>query len=166
MSVDDTNQNKEIMAEIEEAIENTKEDFIIMGDFNGHVGFLRNHHMNKNGELLCNLIVKHTLVLLNGHPECEGEITWEQRGRKSVIDYILVNKNMHAKFISMIIDEDREFCDLSDDNLMTAVFQGSERCGEIFVRKDSSESTYYIKINDETKAAFMDTVRNNINKIR
>ena len=80
MSVDDTNQNKEVMEEIEKAIENTKEDFIIMGDFNGHVGFLENHPMNKNGELLCNLIDKHTLVLLNGHPECEGEITWEQRG--------------------------------------------------------------------------------------
>ena len=110
MSVDDTNQNKEIMEEIE----NTKDDFIIMGDFNSHVGFLENHPMNKNGELLCNLIDKHTLVLLNGHPECEGEITWEQRGRKSIIDYILVNKNMHEKFISMVIDEDREFCDLSD----------------------------------------------------
>ena len=38
MSVDDTNQNKEIMAVIEKAIEFTKEDFIIMafmGDFNG-----------------------------------------------------------------------------------------------------------------------------------
>ena len=162
MSVDDTNQNKEIMEEIEKAIENTKEDFIIMGDFNGHVGFLGNHPMNKNGELLCNLIDKHTLVLLNGHPECEGEITWEQRGRKSVIDYILVNKNMHEKFISMVIDENREFCDLSDHNLMTAVFQGSKRCGKTFVRKHSSESTY-MKINDETKAAFMDTVRNNIN---
>ena len=95
-------------------------------------------------------------------PECEGEITWEQRGRKSVIDYILVNKNMHEKFIPMVIDEDREFCDLSDHNLMTAVFQGSKRCGKTFVRKHSSESTY-MKINDETKAAFMDTVRNNIN---
>ena len=66
MSVDDTNQNKEIMEEIEKAIENTKEDFIIMGDFNGHVGkILGNHPMNKNGELLCNLIDKHTLIL--GH---------------------------------------------------------------------------------------------------
>ena len=45
---------------------------------------------------------------------------------------------------------------------MTAVFQGSKRCGKTFVRKHSSESTY-MKINDETKAAFMDTVRNNIN---
>ena len=77
------------------------------------VGFIGNHPMNKNGELLCNLIDKHTQVLLNGHPECEGEITWEQRGRKSVIDYILVNKNMHENFISMVIDEDRKFCDLS-----------------------------------------------------
>ena len=69
---------------------------------------------------------------------------------------------MHEKFISMVIDENREFCDLSDHNLMTAVFQGSKRCGKTFVRKHSSESTY-MKINDETKAAFMDTVRNNIN---
>ena len=48
MTVDDTNQNKEIMEEIEKAIENTKEDFIIMGDFNGHVGFLGNHPMMEN----------------------------------------------------------------------------------------------------------------------
>ena len=75
MSVDSTLQNKTIMKEIESIIEDTQESYMILGDFNGHLGFLGPHPMNKNGELLYNLIDKHNLILLNGHPECTGEIT-------------------------------------------------------------------------------------------
>ena len=35
--------------------------------------------MNKNGDMMLDLIDKYNLILLNGHPECKGEITWQQR---------------------------------------------------------------------------------------
>ena len=53
-------------------IENTK-NYIILGDFNGHTGFLGPQSMNKNGDMMLDLI------LLNGHPDGKGEITWQQR---------------------------------------------------------------------------------------
>ena len=117
MSVDNIVQNKNNMKEIESIINDIQGSYMILGDFNGHLGFLGPHQMNKNGELLYNLIDKHNLILLNGHPECTGEITWEQKNKRSVIDYILVNKDMHESFISMNIDESKEVFDLSDHNI-------------------------------------------------
>ena len=78
MSVDNIVQNKNNMKEIESSINDIQGSYMILGDFNGHLGFLGPHQMNKNGELLYNLIDKHNLILLNGHPECTGEITWKQ----------------------------------------------------------------------------------------
>ena len=50
--------------------------YIILGDLNGHTGFLGPHTMNKNGEAMLDFIYKYNLILLNGHAECLGEITW------------------------------------------------------------------------------------------
>ena len=52
--------------------------------------------------------------MLNGHADCKGEITWEQRNRKSVIDYIIINKSLHNNFECMKIDEDKLEFDLSE----------------------------------------------------
>lgn len=62
------------------------------------------------------------MILLNGNVRCNGETTWESRGLKSAIDFILVNQDMYSKFINMIIDEEREKYDLSDHNRMSALF--------------------------------------------
>ena len=45
--------------------------------------------MNKNGDMMLDLIDKNNLILLNGHPECKGENTWQQRERKITIDYLI-----------------------------------------------------------------------------
>ena len=41
-----------------------------MGDFNGHIGFLGLQPINKNGELMLDLIDNNNLILLNGHADC------------------------------------------------------------------------------------------------
>ena len=35
--------------------------------------------MNKNGELMLDLIDDNNLILLNGYADCIGEITWQNR---------------------------------------------------------------------------------------
>ena len=161
MSVDNIMQNKNNMKEIESIINDIQGSYMILGDFNGHLGFLGPHQMNKNGELLYNLIDKHNLILLNGHPECTGEITWEQKNKRSVIDYILVNKNMHENFISMNIDDNKEEFDLSDHNLLTATFHRKTGHGNKRDGKQSNKITY-MKITEDSKRKFLRTIHQNV----
>ena len=55
--------------------------------------------MNKNGKLMLDFAEENSLIILNGHTECNGTITWESRGRQSVIDYILINNEMPKQFM-------------------------------------------------------------------
>ena len=97
-------------------------NYINLGDFNGHIGFLGPQPMNKNGELMLDLIDNNNLILLNGHADCKGEVTWQQREGKSTLDYLMVDKEMHQRFKKMIIDEQKDEFDLSDHNMLTATF--------------------------------------------
>ena len=42
--------------------------------------------MNKKGGMMLDLIDKNNLIILNGHPECKVEISWQQRERNGTID--------------------------------------------------------------------------------
>ena len=68
------------------------------------------------------LVDKNNLILLNGHPECKDEITWQQRECKSTIDYSIIDTELHQRFEKMTIDEQKEEFDLSDHNMLTATF--------------------------------------------
>ena len=85
------------------------------------IGFLGPQPMNKNGKLMLDLIDNNNLILLNGHADCKGEITWQQR-ECNTIDYLMVDEEMHQRFKKMIIDEPKEEFDLSDHNMLTAIF--------------------------------------------
>ena len=98
--------------------------------------------------------------MLNDHADCEGNITWKQRNRKSVIDYIIINTLLHNKFERIKIDEDKLEFDLSDHNLLTAQFHFN-RCSNKFKKHRTKEITYF-KINDVTKQHFLDTVKKNL----
>ena len=85
MAVNDIELNKTITKELKHNFKQTPKKCMVLGDFNGHVGFLGPHPTNKNGEILLDFIDKNNLIMLNDHVDCKGEITWEQRDRKSVI---------------------------------------------------------------------------------
>ena len=97
MLVTNYDGNNQLIQYVQEHIENTK-NYIILGDFNGHTGFLGPHSMNKNGDMMLDLIDRNNRILLNGHPECKGEITWQQRERKSTIDYLIIDTELHQRF--------------------------------------------------------------------
>ena len=160
MSVNDYNKNKIIYQYIQSNIAECA-SYIIMGDFNGHTGFFGPHTINKNGEAMLDFIDKNNLILLNGHAECLGEITWQQNENISTIDYIITNKDMHIRFVAIHIDEDREEFDLSDHNLLIAECNINTSSCKQYSDDDCKEISY-IKINKETAKHFMALVKSKI----
>ena len=77
-------------------IQNTREEdcLVVLGDFNGHVGFLGKQRLDKRGQKVLDLLERWNLVLLNGDMNCTGEYTWVEGEHKSVIDFILVNQTI------------------------------------------------------------------------
>ena len=70
---------------------------------------------------MLDLIDKHNLILLNGHPDCKGEITWQQREQKNTIDYLIMDAELHQRCEKITIDEQKEQFDFSDHNMLTSV---------------------------------------------
>ena len=73
MSVNDYNKNK-ISYQYIQSNPADCASYIILGDFNGHTGFLGPHTMNNNGEAMSDFIHNNNLILLNGHAKCFVEI--------------------------------------------------------------------------------------------
>ena len=107
--------NKKIIEEIGQIVEEKEiqqKATIVLGDFNGHLGYLGNQEENMNGKLI-NKMIQEDLILLNIDSRCKGTYTW-QREQKSAIDLIMVNQCGYEKFDEMEVDEKREIYDLSD----------------------------------------------------
>ena len=107
--------NKKIVEEIGQILEEREiqqKATIVLGDFNGHLGYLGNQEENMNGKLIDKMIQEEDLILLNIDSRCKGTYTW-QREEKSAIDLIMVNQC--GKFVELEVDEKkREIYDLSD----------------------------------------------------
>lgn len=158
MSVNDSNRNNIIQSKINAILHtNENEPIILLGDFNGHVGFLGPQEINKNGEKVIQWITDPNLMLLNADPQCSGEITWESRGLKSSIDFILVNQHMYRKFCNMKIDEEKTIYDLSDHNLLSAYFN-IQTHKQIY--KNEKKVITYLKINEDTVSNYRAHIEN------
>ena len=120
MDVSNEERNINIRSELNKILDqcNENENMIVLGDFNGHIGFIGPQDLNRNGKYLLDIMERFNLILLNGDDRCQGEITREENGNKSAIDFILVNNHMYNKFKWMEIDENKSLFDLSDHCLM------------------------------------------------
>ena len=87
----DFERNREIQGELEHKIENTEDiDLMVLGDFNGHVGFLGDQREDRNGKFVINLVNNNNMMMVNCDEKCKGMYTWGKRGQRSVIDYVQV----------------------------------------------------------------------------
>ena len=143
------------------ANENLDRPILIMGDFNGHVGFLGHQPKNKNGKILLDFIEKWNLTVSNSDPNWIGLYTREQNDNRSVIDYVLMNKEMYQIFNYMHIDEDKLLFDLSDHCLLE-VFLLIEQQNNIYSKNNSYMIKEYCKVNDEE---LLDLYVENVSKI-
>ena len=100
---------QEIKNQIEQAKQQCQ-NMIVLGDFNDKIGARikgNKETVTKGGRQIAKLD-KQDMVILNEESEiCKGVSTREQGEEKSVIDYIITNKENLQKIKKMIIDENK-----------------------------------------------------------
>lgn len=151
--LEDKQRNKSIQKEIIEKIQECQrlenEAVILLGDFNGHIGYLGNQRLDNNGKFILDLMTEQNMILLNDDSRCIGTYTWSRDKQKSVIDYILVNQSMYNIYKWMNIDENQELVDISDHNLITLNFQVAQ-ISQNFTRHGLWEYKEYYKTDSES----------------
>ena len=158
-------RNIKIRNELNEILEKTldSENILVLGDFNGHIGYIGPQDLNRNGRYVLELIEKYNLILLNGDDRCQGEITREENGVGSVIDFALCNKNLYNIYKNMEIDEDKSLFSLSDHCLIEINFLLKEQHVKKFKKSEIVE--YYDTRNvlkDEFMSEFLNSTWDNI----
>ena len=152
---EDNERRKTIRKQCEKIIgESRNNAFIVLGDFNGHVGFLGYQKIDKNGEMIIEWMNDYNLTLLNAREETKGLYTWERGEQKSVIDYVLVNEEMELHIDKMEIDENKELMDISDHNLIKLSFRIDLESSKDF-RNARWEITDYITTKKEVLEKFI-----------
>merc|ERR1712074_119331 len=87
-----------------------------------------------------------------------GEITWQQRGFNSAIDFVICNEAMYGTFDRMEIDENQEKIQLSDHNLIT-VWMKFDRKSRKF---DQNKEITFLRINKTNTNKFIDNLNEHI----
>ena len=83
-----------------------------MGDFNAKVGDkvkIGNKEANKGGKELVKMCKESGMEIINALDNREGAWTRIENGKRSVIDYILIEKKDSVKVKRMKIDEEKEW---------------------------------------------------------
>ena len=119
MPQENTTPNKELKKmyqEIKDQIEQARQqcqNIIILGGFNVKIGTRINGNketVTKMGRQIIKLVEKQDMVILNEESEMYKRLwTREQGKEKSVIDYLITNKDNLQRIRKMIIDENKEF---------------------------------------------------------
>ena len=164
MSVNDRERNDQLSKEIDNGIikyQNREREIVLLGDFNGHVGYLGKHTTNKNGDRVLQLMERHNMILLNDDPDCKGLITWQQGEKESVIDFCLMNEKMYKRYIRMNIDDQREIINTSDHNLMTITIRITRKSNTGRIKEEQKE---VMRMSESNKIKFTHKVKQQINQ--
>ena len=160
MDVKDQRRNEKIKHCLNTLLENVddSENVIVLGDFNGHLGFIGEQSLDINGRYVLELMENYNLSLLNGDDSCTGVATREESGNRSTIDFVLVNKEMYSKFEEMIVDENKEYYDLSDHCLIKVNFKMKD-----IQRKDTETfQVQYYDVGESARHAFVQNFENSL----
>ena len=109
-SEEDKQRDSLIRKECEKLIQNCtdSEKLIVLGDFNGHIGFIGQQKIDRKGEMVIDWMNDFNLILINGNERCVGHHTWSRENQKSTIDFALMNNEAYKIFQKMKIDEEKE----------------------------------------------------------
>ena len=138
---------------------------VLVGDFNGKIGeVIRGNRpdVTKGGKLMLKLVKNHNLVILNQSDKCQGLWTRSEGSSKSVLDYAIIDDESESAFLSMVIDEEREFSpasydqnhvSYSDHNVLILEFNWvlMEIKKEKARKRDVMTTKGYIRYRDELK---------------
>ena len=127
----------------ERIINNEKKGLMILGDFNGHLSLLENRKEDMNGKMVLEWMEEFGLTLLNATKKCKGVFTRIERGQKSAIDLVLVNKEIYGICENMEIDEEKREVQFSDHNMITLTMKNDKEKGVKMKKGKWIEKTYY-----------------------
>ena len=152
--VENKERNIRIRKEAEKILNSIGDECtIVLGDFNGHVGFKGPQKLDKNGKIILDWLENFDLIMLNDDIDCEGLITWQRNEQKSVVDFVLVNKSMYNLYIDMKIDENKDIFDLSDHNMIRVSIK-IKACTTKF-QDNLLEETEYYKFDEESLCKYV-----------
>lgn len=134
---------------------------LVLGDFNGHVGFKGEQKLDDNGAMIIDWMQKYDLIMLNDDTNCKGVYTWQRNDQKSVVDFALVNTNMYNIFTDMLIDDSKQLFDLSDHNLIKIRFRVKKMCDKSFKSNNWEERDYY-KLDKDSLQKYTDALERRI----
>ena len=70
------------------------------------------HSICENGKLLEKVLIKHALVVANGHVKCQVSITRKivttNRTEESTIDLVIMSEDLANNIINVYVDEDKK----------------------------------------------------------
>ncbi len=124
-------QNRELLHSIKEEMVKVKREggqLLMVGDMNAHIQDIRDqvdggHRTNINGKLMQELMEEMELVQVNGTSKCKGRWTWGRRDKKSVIDYVIADKEVFECIEKMWIDDDGIITIGSDHNFIEVTIE-------------------------------------------
>ena len=137
---------KDQFEHIEELIQNIEqsgEDYILIGDLNAKIGNKENgisgnkEETNKAGKALLSLERKTNGIIVNKTEKCKGKwtrVNTKKNEEKSILDYVMTNESMYEDIIEMNIDEDKIY--------KLTKYKGKEAI-------ESDHNTILIDINDD-----------------
>ena len=109
---------EELSVQIERCL-TSGDELIVLGDLNVRIGIencaVVPLNQSPNGKELSEIIQKHSLKVANFHQNCTGKWTRIQNCRdgtrkKSVLDYILLQKHLFDELVEVQIDEEKIYC--------------------------------------------------------
>ena len=157
--------NRRITSCLEEIMENTDEEehVMIMGDFNGHLGWIGDQKLDENGKIVKEIAYKYNMTIANMDEKCTGQITWRRGEQKSAIDYMLINSKLYSKMEAMNIDEKKEQYDLSDHNVVQICFKwtGNNK----WHNKNKQNTKYYYKMNEKTLEEYVSLLETKMEEV-
>ena len=163
MDTKDQTRNVKLQHCIDKAIEEEESrKSLVLGDFNGHLGYIGRQKQDKNGKYVESLIENNNFILLNGDERCIGEVTREENGNKSTIDFMLVNRILYNDFVKLEIDENKTWFDLSDHCLMRARFITKNNIS--MNKKPSPEKVQYYSVKEELKNEYLSELKNRLQR--
>ena len=159
------NYNGEISKEIGEIVRKTRmeeKNLIVMGDFNGHLGYVGYQEENRNGRIVNDLIWRSDLILVNIDEMCRGTYAWERGEQKSAIDLIMTNNKIYNLIESMIIDEERNQIDISDHCIIELRIKGHKQKRKVDTKQRIEKK--HFKFSEERIKKYKDQVERNLNQ--
>ena len=157
----------EMYKKIEKQIEtgkNNKEKTLVIGDLNCKIGEKikgNTEQISKGGKLLIKLAEKNNMEIINTTEVCEGTWTRDENGKKSVLDYALINKEEIESVKKMYIDEKKEITPFTESEAKKVYSDHNTIILEMdWILTSKTQNTPRTCMTEEAKATFKEKTNN------